>query len=75
MKGVDMYYAVKVLIEQGKSIAGIAKELGIDRKTVRKIRDKVRDSGVKTPVMIRGANLTLIRMRLSHTLKEDCLQY
>ncbi len=52
-----MYYAVKVLIEQGKSIAGIAKELGIDRKTVRKIRDKVSGIGVKTPVMIKGSKL------------------
>ena len=38
MKGIEMYYTVKTLLDQGWSISGIARELRIDRKTVRKIR-------------------------------------
>jgi len=41
-----MYYTVKTLLGQGKNISQIAKQLGIERKTVRKIRDKVKDSEV-----------------------------
>jgi len=38
-----MYYVVKTLLEKGKSISAVARELGIDRKILKKIRDKVRD--------------------------------
>ena len=38
-----MYYTVKTLLEKGKSISAVARELGIDRKTVKRIRDKVKD--------------------------------
>ena len=42
-----MYYTVKTLLGQGKNISQIARQLGIDRKTVRKIRDKVKVGEVK----------------------------
>jgi len=40
---VQVYYIVKTLLEKGKSISAVARELGIDRKTMKKIRDKVKD--------------------------------
>ncbi|WP_459879021.1 hypothetical protein [Desulfothermus naphthae] len=36
-----MYYTVKTKLEHGKSISAIARDLGIDQKTVRKIRATV----------------------------------
>jgi len=41
--GVHVYYIVKTLLEKGKSISAVARELGIDRKTMKKIRDNVKD--------------------------------
>ena len=41
MKGIEMYYTIETLLEIKKSISGIARELGIDRKTVRKIKKKL----------------------------------
>ena len=57
MKGVAMYYTVKTMLEHGKSISAIARDLGIDRKTVRKIRDRVKNGEIKTPVMKRKSKL------------------
>ena len=37
---MEMYYTVKTLLERGKNISEISRELGIARKTVRKIRKK-----------------------------------
>ncbi len=51
MKGVAMYYTVKTMLEHGKSISAIARDLGIDRKTVRKIRDRVKNGEIKTPII------------------------
>jgi len=48
MLGLEMYYTVKTLLSQGKNISEISSELGIDRKTVRKIRDKVKDGEIET---------------------------
>ncbi len=36
-----MYYSVKALLNLGKNVSQIARELKIDRKTVRKIKKKV----------------------------------
>lgn len=44
-----MYYTVKTLLDSGKSVSSIASTVGIDRKTVRKIRDSVKD-GIKLPL-------------------------
>ena len=52
-----MYYTVKTLLGQGKNISQIAKQLGIDRKTVRKIRDKVKEGEVKPPKFSRKSVL------------------
>jgi len=57
MKGVSMYYTVKTMLEQGKSISGISKDVGIDRKTVRNIRDRIREGEIKTPVMQKRSKL------------------
>ncbi len=57
MLGVEMYYTVKTLLGQVKNISQIARQLGIDRKTVRKIRDKVKDGEVKPPKFSRRSVL------------------
>ena len=67
MKGVAMYYTVKTMLEHGKSISAIARDLGIDRKTVRKIRDRVKNGEIKTPVMKRKSKLD--------TYKEEIIGY
>ncbi|MCP4050893.1 MAG: hypothetical protein GY730_09340, partial [bacterium] len=45
MKGIEMYYTIKTLLERGKSIRSIANDLKIDRKTVRKIKIKIETNG------------------------------
>ena len=67
MKGVAMYYTVKTMLEHGKSISAIARDLGIDRKNVRKIRDRVKNGEIKTPVMKRKSKLD--------TYKEEIIGY
>ena len=70
MKGIDMYYTVKTLLDQGWSISGIARELGIDRKTVRKIRDRVKDGEVRVPRMQRRSRLDAYREEILSYLEE-----
>ncbi|KAA0257177.1 IS21 family transposase [Deferribacter autotrophicus] len=67
MLGVEMYYTVKTLLSQGKNISQIARELGIDRKTVRKIRDKVKDGKVETP--------KFSRVSVLEAYKEEIIEY
>ena len=57
MKGIEMYYTVHTLLKQGWSISGIARELGTDRKTVRKIREKVKDGHIPVPMIKRKDKL------------------
>ncbi len=57
MKGVAMYYTVKTMLEQGKSISAVAREVGIDRKTVRKIRDRIKNGEIRIPIMKRRSKL------------------
>jgi len=40
MKGIEMYYKVETLLDQGWRISGIARELVVDRRTVRGIRGR-----------------------------------
>jgi len=47
MKGVAMYYTVKTMLDHGKSISSVARDLGIDRKTVRSIRDRIKNGEIK----------------------------
>lgn len=67
-----MYYAVKTLLETGKSISEVARELGIDRKTVRKIRDKVKEV-VKVPAIKRRSILDPYRDLIMEYLNEEGL--
>ncbi|KAA0259349.1 IS21 family transposase [Deferribacter autotrophicus] len=62
-----MYYTVKTLLSQGKNISEISRELGIDRKTVRKIRDKVKDGKVETP--------KFSRVSVLEAYKEEIIEY
>ncbi|MGA1847669.1 IS21 family transposase [Deferribacter abyssi] len=70
MLGVEMYYTVQTLLKQGKNISQIARELGIDRKTVRKIRDKVEDGGVSPPKFSRESLLDPYREEILDYLSE-----
>lgn len=49
MYKIDMWYTVKTLLDRGKSLRSISKELGISRKTVTKIRDEIQKGAVKPP--------------------------
>jgi transposase len=49
MYHIDMIYTVKTLYEKGKSQRAIARELGISRKTVKRIIEKIKQEGVKEP--------------------------
>lgn len=40
MKGWEIVNRIKVLLADGKSVSAVARELGVDRKTVRKYRDR-----------------------------------
>lgn len=64
-----MYYTVKTLLEQGKSVSGISRDLNIDRKTVRKLRDKVRD-GVNPPVIIKPSILDPYKEHIVSLMEE-----
>lgn len=43
MKGWDMISEIKVMLVQGRSVSSVSRQLGIDRKTVRKYRDLAMD--------------------------------
>lgn len=70
MLGVEMYYTVQTLLKQGKNISQISRELGIDRKTVRKIRDKVKDGEVKVPEFSRKSILDPYKEEIIEYLSE-----
>jgi transposase len=57
MYGLDMWYTVKTLLERGKSLRGISRELGISRKTVTKIRDEISKGILKPPEIKKGGIL------------------
>jgi len=59
MKKVEMYYTVKTLLETGKNVSEIARICGIDRKTVRKIRNRIKE-GHEPP----------LKVEKTHKLKE-----
>lgn len=52
-----MYYTVKTMLDHGKSISSIARDLGIDRKTVRSIRDRIKNGEIKTPMIKKFSKL------------------
>lgn len=51
MYHIDMAYTIKTLFEKGKSQRAIARELGISRKTVKKMVEKIKKEGVKEPTI------------------------
>jgi transposase len=51
MYHIDMAYTIKTLFEKGKSQRAIARELGISRKTVKKMVEKIQNEGVKDPTI------------------------
>jgi transposase len=53
MYQVDMYYTIKTLLKQGKSLRAISKELGINRVTITKIRDQLAAGHTAPPVQVR----------------------
>jgi hypothetical protein len=57
MYGLDMWYTVKTLLERGKSLRGISRELEISRKTVTKIRDEITKGDIKPPEINKGGIL------------------
>lgn len=50
MYSVDMFYTIKTLLAKGKSQRSIAKELGISRKTVKRIKSQI-SAGLSGPVI------------------------
>jgi transposase len=65
-----MYYSVKALLDLGKHISHIARELGIDRKTVRKIKKKIEEGNIKTPTVRRKSILDTYKEEIVDYLKE-----
>ncbi|WP_052297342.1 helix-turn-helix domain-containing protein [Hippea maritima] len=62
-----MYYSVKALLSIGKNVSQIARELKIDRKTVRKIKKKVENGEIKTP--------TIKRKSILDPYKDEIIEY
>jgi len=56
-----MYYSVKALLGLGKNVSQIARELNIDRKTVRKIKKKLEKGEIETPTIKRKSILDLYK--------------
>jgi len=48
-----MYYTVQTLMGLGKNVSQIARELKIDRKTARKIINKVKSGNIEPPLIER----------------------
>ncbi len=61
MKVIEMYYTVHTLVKHGWSISGIAIEFGIDKKTDRKIREKVKNGHIPAPRIKRKSKLDKYR--------------
>ncbi len=62
-----MYYSVKTLLNLGKNVSQIARELKIDRKTVRKIKKKVERGEIETP--------TIKRRSILDPYKDEIMEY
>ena len=64
-----MYYSVKTLLSLGKNVSQIARELKIDRKTVRKIKKKVERGEIETPTIKRKSILDSYKDEITEYLK------
>lgn len=70
MYGLDMYHTIKTLLEQGKSQRFIAEHLGIHRKTVKQIQERI-DQGLGPPVYERDKKLNGYADQIGEYLKQD----
>jgi transposase len=70
MLGVEMYYAVKTLLDRGKNLSEISRVLGIDRKTVRKIRDRLKEGKISPPEFSRKSVLEPYKDEIIEYLSE-----
>jgi len=66
-----MYYSVKALLGLGKNVSQIARELEIDRKTVRKIKKKVEEGEIETPTVRRKSILDPYRDEIMEYLRNN----
>lgn len=57
MKGVGVIYTIKTLLGRGWTISRIAREIGADRKTVRKIKRRIKAGDLSEPVIARKSKL------------------
>jgi len=67
---IEMYYAVKTLLDKGKNLSEISRELNIDRKTVRKIGNILKDGKVSTPEFSRKSVLEPYKAQIIEYLSE-----
>lgn len=65
-----MIYTVKTLHEKGKSQRAIARELGINRKTVRKMIENIEKEGVKEPEFMKQKKLSEFRALIKEKLEK-----
>jgi len=70
MYHIDMIYTIKTLQEKGKSQRAIARELGINRKTVRKIIEKIQQEGVKEPEFKKQIKLFAYKQLIKEKLEK-----
>ena len=56
MKGINVIYTIESLLKVGHSISKIARDLGVDRKTVRKYKKRIEEGNLK-PIEIEKKSL------------------
>ncbi len=66
-----MHYSVKALLVLGRMSHEIARELNIDRKTVRKIKKKVERGEIETSAIKRKSILDLYRDEITEYMKNN----
>jgi len=71
-----MYYTVQTLMSLGKNVSQIARELKMDRKTARKIINKVKSGNIEPPFIERKSIIDvqqILRASLKNLiLKKEC---
>lgn len=70
MYGLDMYYNIKTLLAQGQSQRAIAQQLGIHRKTVRQMAERIAKGELPTQAPSRPRKLDAHRERLGQYLAQ-----
>ena len=66
-----MYYSVKTLLADGKSISEIARTFNIDRKTVRKIKKSIEDGEITPPSIERKSILDNYKNDINDYLENE----